>query len=260
VRASHAANNGRIFAWDNPPETGHPGEDYGCRCTAEAYTVRSNEYAEEMVTSIVDEGLNRWEWYDFVIHYYFGNGQDVRLSNVGHLKEVIRHTKKVLFEDFCKQLADKAREASDHQFTYETENGYDFMDIGYIYRVSKVETFFNGAKTLLDDKLNVIGEIKYIFTDEFTDPLSIRQAITTYVPINIFDVIKKISEISNYSTDELIKLYKNSEKYTNDDIVNWIKDLSEAGGTRYKISDEWVTNFEGTFYKDRTKSRYVWNE
>ena len=37
VRASHAANNGKIFAWDDPPPTGHPGEDYGCRCTAEPY-------------------------------------------------------------------------------------------------------------------------------------------------------------------------------------------------------------------------------
>lgn len=37
VRATHAANNGRIFAWDDPPPTGHPGENYGCRYTAEAY-------------------------------------------------------------------------------------------------------------------------------------------------------------------------------------------------------------------------------
>jgi len=29
VRASHAANDGVIFAWDNPPPTGNPGEDYG---------------------------------------------------------------------------------------------------------------------------------------------------------------------------------------------------------------------------------------
>ena len=31
VRPSHAANDGRVFAWDDPPPTGHPGEDYGCR-------------------------------------------------------------------------------------------------------------------------------------------------------------------------------------------------------------------------------------
>lgn len=35
VRPEHAANSGKIFAWDDPPETGHPGEDWGCRCTAE---------------------------------------------------------------------------------------------------------------------------------------------------------------------------------------------------------------------------------
>lgn len=37
VRPSHAANNGRIFAWNDPPATGHPGEAYGCRCWAEPY-------------------------------------------------------------------------------------------------------------------------------------------------------------------------------------------------------------------------------
>jgi len=37
VRREHAANNGKIFFWDNPPATGHPGEDFGCRCWAEAY-------------------------------------------------------------------------------------------------------------------------------------------------------------------------------------------------------------------------------
>lgn len=37
VRPSHAANEGKIFAWDNPPPTGYPGEDYNCRCWAEPY-------------------------------------------------------------------------------------------------------------------------------------------------------------------------------------------------------------------------------
>lgn len=41
VRSSHAANEGRIFAWGNPPSTGHPGEDYGCRCRAEPYAGRA---------------------------------------------------------------------------------------------------------------------------------------------------------------------------------------------------------------------------
>jgi SPP1 gp7 family putative phage head morphogenesis protein len=35
VRPTHAANEGKKFSWDKPPsETGHPGEDYQCRCVA----------------------------------------------------------------------------------------------------------------------------------------------------------------------------------------------------------------------------------
>ena len=33
--AGQIENNSKVFAWDNPPPTGHPGEDYGCRCRAE---------------------------------------------------------------------------------------------------------------------------------------------------------------------------------------------------------------------------------
>lgn len=35
-RDTHLENNDEIFDWDDPPvETGHPGEDYNCRCWAE---------------------------------------------------------------------------------------------------------------------------------------------------------------------------------------------------------------------------------
>jgi len=35
VRTAHAVNDGKIFEWRNPPATGHPGEDFNCRCWAE---------------------------------------------------------------------------------------------------------------------------------------------------------------------------------------------------------------------------------
>jgi SPP1 gp7 family putative phage head morphogenesis protein len=36
VRETHAANDGKRFRWDSPPEeTGHPGEDVQCRCVAD---------------------------------------------------------------------------------------------------------------------------------------------------------------------------------------------------------------------------------
>jgi len=35
VRESHQANEGKTFKWSDPPATGHPGQDYQCRCYAE---------------------------------------------------------------------------------------------------------------------------------------------------------------------------------------------------------------------------------
>lgn len=35
VREEHAAREGESFSWDDPPEGGHPGEDFQCRCYAE---------------------------------------------------------------------------------------------------------------------------------------------------------------------------------------------------------------------------------
>ena len=35
VRETHDAVDGQVFGWDSPPEFGHPGEDYQCRCWAE---------------------------------------------------------------------------------------------------------------------------------------------------------------------------------------------------------------------------------
>lgn len=35
VRGAHAARDGKIFNFHNPPPGGNPGEDYNCRCSAE---------------------------------------------------------------------------------------------------------------------------------------------------------------------------------------------------------------------------------
>ncbi len=36
VRDTHRLLDGKTFSWDDPPEVGHPGQDYRCRCQAEA--------------------------------------------------------------------------------------------------------------------------------------------------------------------------------------------------------------------------------
>ena len=37
VRSSHAAHDDKVFSWDDPPEGGHPGQAWGCRCHAEPW-------------------------------------------------------------------------------------------------------------------------------------------------------------------------------------------------------------------------------
>jgi SPP1 gp7 family putative phage head morphogenesis protein len=37
VRPTHAEREGKIFSWASPPAGGHPGEDFNCRCVAQAY-------------------------------------------------------------------------------------------------------------------------------------------------------------------------------------------------------------------------------
>ena len=45
LRPSHRMNDGRIFSWSDPPDTGHPGEDYNCRCEAIPYVEGQTEFA-----------------------------------------------------------------------------------------------------------------------------------------------------------------------------------------------------------------------
>ncbi|MFI3242581.1 MAG: minor capsid protein [Alphaproteobacteria bacterium] len=47
VRSSHAQRDGKTFYWDNPPEGGHPGEAYNCRCVAEGVWEERNSSKEK---------------------------------------------------------------------------------------------------------------------------------------------------------------------------------------------------------------------
>ena len=47
VRDSHEANEGQVFSWNNPPETGHPGEAENCRCSADPVVDGLHEDCED---------------------------------------------------------------------------------------------------------------------------------------------------------------------------------------------------------------------
>ena len=61
VRSAHAEREGEIFNWHVPPDGGHPGEDYNCRCWAEPY--KPEKYADKPmivdVSGILPENANK---------------------------------------------------------------------------------------------------------------------------------------------------------------------------------------------------------
>lgn len=65
---AHAERDGKIFRWDDPPEGGHPSQDFGCRCYARALGV-------EGYWAIVSEGVEAFtadvaDWEGNVDHMY----------------------------------------------------------------------------------------------------------------------------------------------------------------------------------------------
>ena len=48
VRDLHAGHDDQVFDWDDPPEGGHPGQAYNCRCHAEPLVLDEPEYVPDV--------------------------------------------------------------------------------------------------------------------------------------------------------------------------------------------------------------------
>ncbi len=261
VRASHAANNGKIFAWDSPPPTGHPGEDYGCRCWAQPYQPAATEYLDQTVTSIVDEGLSRWEWYDFVIHFYTGGGKEVKLSSIGHLQDVIDRADErglrnhQVHKGVEIQFIKKARAMSPGTVSDTFAGTYDFSPVSFVHRISTVKGNFTGSAQEENGYLIISADVNYEFSGSFTDPLDIIQLITG-TPKELFAFIGKLAMARNLSVETLKEIYMQSRKRDPDDIFDWIKWIAEAGGTKFPVTGKWKTALHGVVFKDAANSKF----
>lgn len=176
VRASHAANDGKIFAWDNPPPTGHPGEDYGCRCTAEPYTPAVSERFDVTFQNVLDTGT-RWRSSDFVSHYFFGNGQTVTVRQTGSLSAIVEKYRRIVIDDpkrLPAQIADVARANINRSFYDDFNSSYDMQDVVFSIGDTKIEGEFVGFNQELNGILHISGSVNFMLRDEFRDPLDIK--------------------------------------------------------------------------------------
>lgn len=232
VRASHAANNGRIFSWDIPPATGHPGEDYNCRCTAEPYVRGESEYAYQTLTSAVNDSSPKWKGVDFIRHA-FKDPRAVTLSEIGHLLDIINHyaysaEEGGIFKNVNEQVIDAARKARNGYFFYDFSGSYDFKPVAYPHGESTVFGVFKGYVSEKNGLMKIDGTVEYFFDDEYTDPVRIRE--TFWDSSDPADA----SEFWRYVTD--------------------------GGGAVYAITDQWQTRLHAEAKLDRNHSKYQWNE
>ena len=178
VRPSHRANDGHIFSWDDPPDTGHPGTDYNCRCQAIPYVPGETEFAYHTMSDLSSSSLYRWTDLDFMAHYFYGSGVPVTLSEIGHLREIAEQYAysdgdEGAFRRLSNQIAEEARNVRLGNLTYVFNDSYDFDPVQFSHGGGEVGGTFTGPAMINGDMLRIVGRSIFNFSDLFADPLDL---------------------------------------------------------------------------------------
>lgn len=236
VRASHAANNGQVFAWDNPPPTGHPGEDYGCRCTAEPYYQEAREYFTISLSGVSDSG-SAWSSRDFVRHYYRGRGRGVTVRETGHLGSIVTRYMEMVEERIKRQIVAKARQNPNGSFSDDFIRSYDMTGIVFSIGDTTIGGRFSGGATKESGVLTISGALEFHLRDEFADPLDIG--------VEAIDLGETIFENIHRPLDDYLRGRTSGPQR-----------LGIQTGEPYAITDKWFGRFEGQVYADPERSAY----
>jgi len=226
VRPEHAANDGKVFAWDSPPPTGNPGEAFGCRCWGEP-RVESREGLEERVSQTVatytTDSARAWNDDDLKYHYYNGNGRDIILGHIGLLQKVIDYARTraqknggSIFDRVARKIFIEARLGGEGSFKFTFGTDYDFSDLLYSFGDSTVEGDAQVNVVEGGEFLIITANIHYTFWDEYKDPF------------DLWDILPI--------------------------------DIEDPRGNPYKITDTWDARLEAIIQKDSEQSRYPNNE
>lgn len=211
VRKSHAEFNRTVRDLADSPD---PGEEFNCRCWADPIGCDKEFITQNVVSSTKDK--KQWTWTDYAMHYWFGNGAPVTLSEIGYLGSVISFAESEIFPKVSEQVADLAREIEQGPLHYTTRKDYEFQDISYPLGGAVVTSETVGTVEISGKCLIIDAEVTYNFSDTFTDILSIRE--------------KVIKEIGTSDPN-----HPAFDKY------RW----TEFGGTYFDITDTWTTKMSG---------------
>ena len=178
VRVEHRVNDGHIFEWIDPPDTGHPGEAFGCRCIAVPYVAGETEFAYFTLQSGIGPEVEPWTDLDFVSHYYFGGGRTVTLEEIGHLRAIAeqyayRDGQEGAFRRLVGQIASESRKQGDGPMSYLFGFWYDFGAVAFSHGDGTVQGVFNGAIQRHGPMIAISGTADFHFSDRFEDPIGL---------------------------------------------------------------------------------------
>lgn len=240
VRPSHADNNGRVFAWDDPPETGHPGEDYGCRCTAEPFMPSGDEFVEVELADVGDTGA-AWSSRDFVRHYYNGRGRGVTVRETGHLSSIVAQYMGEVSERLKGEVARVARRHPNGSFSDVFVNTYNMTGIVFSIGDTTIGGSFLGRATERNGMIFFFGQLEFYLKDEFTDPLDIG--------VEAIDPGETIFE-------NLLRPLNDHGRARLGLPPSGPQRLGIHTGEPYLITDRWSGRFSGQVYADPMRSNF----
>lgn len=240
VRSSHAKRDGQIFSWDDPPEGGHPGENYGCRCTAVPYLPEASEFMEITLQG-VSGGGGAWSSQDFVRHYYRGNGRGVTLRETGHLLELVNQYMARVGKKLKDQIATEARRKRTGNFSYPFGRPYDMTNVVFSIGDTVIGGEFSGSVEEQHGVLSVEGSFDFYLRDEFADPADIGVEVID-LGETIFENIHR--PLDNYLRGRTDLLGLGPQR------------LAVRTGEPYSITDDWSGMLSGKIYLDPRRSNY----
>lgn len=240
VRSSHAEREGQVFAWDDPPEGGHPGEDHGCRCTAEPYLPQTSEFMEISLQGVSGGGA-AWSSRDFVNHYYRGNGRSVTVRETGHLSAIVAEYMAQVESKLKDQVAREARKKRDGSFTEIFYNTYRMTGVVFSIGDTVIVGAFSGNVTEQNGILSVEGSFDFYLRDEFADPADIG--------IEVIDPGETIFENIHRPLDSYLSGRTGLPP-------RGPQRLGVQTGEPYSITDDWSGTLSGQIYLDPARSAY----
>ena len=171
VRESHATLNALLRHWSDTPD---PGEDFNCRCWAAPLNCEQ-DFIIQHITNIEPDAPNQWEWWEYLHHFWNGQGSSVSLQSIGWLGPVADECNKTIFPKVEQQLKKIAAQMGPGNLRYHTKNSYEFQNVSFSLGGAVIESQTKGTVSTNGQCLIIEADIDYAFSDDFTDITSIRE-------------------------------------------------------------------------------------